>query len=78
MRLIIQVKEQTFSGHNDSVDQLCWHETNPDLLSTASGDKTMRVWDARIKKNIATVNTKGICVVKFFYYASSQPFVSHL
>ncbi|KZS14090.1 THO complex subunit 3 [Daphnia magna] len=53
------VKEQTFSGHNDSVDQLCWHETNPDLLSTASGDKTMRVWDARIKKNIATVNTKG-------------------
>ena len=55
----VQVKEQTFVGHNDSVDQLCWHESNPDLLSTASGDKTMRVWDARIKKSIATVNTKG-------------------
>lgn len=47
-------------GHNDSVDQLCWHETNPDLLSTASGDKTMRVWDARVKKSVATVNTKGM------------------
>lgn len=56
---MFQVKEQTFVGHNDSVDQLCWHETNPDLLSTASGDKTMRVWDARVKKSVATVNTKG-------------------
>jgi len=53
------VKDQTFSAHNDSVDQLCWHATHPDLLSTASGDKTVRVWDARMKKGIATVNTKG-------------------
>ncbi len=55
-------------GHNDSVDQLCWHETNPDLLSTASGDKTMRVWDARIKKSIATVNTKGIQTGDWYEY----------
>ncbi|TNM98611.1 hypothetical protein fugu_013175 [Takifugu bimaculatus] len=34
------VKENNYRGHSDSVDQLCWHPTNPDLFVTASGDKT--------------------------------------
>ncbi|KAJ8303591.1 hypothetical protein KUTeg_019987, partial [Tegillarca granosa] len=29
-------KDITFRGHGDSVDQLCWHPTNPDQLVTAS------------------------------------------
>lgn len=41
------------------MDQLCWHATQPDLLSTASGDKTVRIWDARASKCSAVVNTKG-------------------
>ncbi|XP_013406023.1 THO complex subunit 3 [Lingula anatina] len=52
-------KEHTFRGHGDSVDQLCWHPTHPELLVTASGDKTVRLWDARTSKTVATVNTKG-------------------
>lgn len=52
-------KDHTFRGHTDSVDQLCWHPTNPDVLATASGDKTVRLWDARSKKSVATINTKG-------------------
>uniref|UniRef100_A0A8W8IJ87 THO complex subunit 3 n=1 Tax=Magallana gigas TaxID=29159 RepID=A0A8W8IJ87_MAGGI len=32
------VKDCTFRGHSDSVDQLCWHPKNPDQLVTASGD----------------------------------------
>ena len=36
-------KEHVFKGHGDSVDQLTWHPTKPDLLATASGDKTVRV-----------------------------------
>lgn len=54
-----QVKENNYRGHGDSVDQLCWHPTNPDLFVTASGDKTIRIWDVRTNKCIATVNTKG-------------------
>lgn len=54
-----QVKENNYRGHGDSVDQLCWHPSNPDLFVTASGDKTIRIWDVRTTKCIATVNTKG-------------------
>uniref|UniRef100_A0A8D8UJR8 THO complex subunit 3 n=1 Tax=Cacopsylla melanoneura TaxID=428564 RepID=A0A8D8UJR8_9HEMI len=51
-------KEFIYRGHTGSVDQLCWHATNPDLLSTASGDKTVRIWDARTQKS-QTISTKG-------------------
>ncbi|XP_016113528.1 THO complex subunit 3-like [Sinocyclocheilus grahami] len=53
------VKENNYRGHGDSVDQLCWHPTNPDLFVTASGDKTIRIWDVRTTKCMATVSTKG-------------------
>ena len=39
-------------GHSDSVDQLCWHPSHQDLLATASGDKTIRIWDARGNYNL--------------------------
>jgi THO complex subunit 3 len=52
-------KEITFKGHGGSVDQLCWHQSHSDLLSTASGDKSVRIWDTRIQKCVATINTKG-------------------
>lgn len=57
--MLFQSKDVTFRGHGDSVDQLCWHPKHPDQLVTASGDKTIRLWDARTNKSIATVNTKG-------------------
>lgn len=44
-------KEGTFKGHTGSVDQISWHRTAPDLLSTASGDKTVRIWDVRYIEN---------------------------
>lgn len=52
-------KEHTFKGHGDSVDQLCWHPSNADQLATACLDKTVRIWDARSQKSVATVPTKG-------------------
>ena len=38
---------------------MVWHPTNPQLFATASGDKTVRVWDVRTGKAAATVATKG-------------------
>lgn len=55
----LQAKDNTYRGHTGSVDQLCWHATLPDLLSTASGDKTVRIWDVRAGKCSTTINTKG-------------------
>ncbi|XP_037949030.1 THO complex subunit 3-like [Teleopsis dalmanni] len=52
-------KDTTLRGHTASVDQLCWHAHHPDLLSTASGDKSVRIWDARAGRCSAVVNTKG-------------------
>ena len=52
-------KENTYRGHTGSVDQLCWHAFNADLLSTASGDKTVRIWDIRSGKCSSVTNTKG-------------------
>jgi THO complex subunit 3 len=52
-------KEHVFKGHTDSVDQLCWHPVNPDLLASASADKTVRIWDTKSNKPVTTINTKG-------------------
>ncbi|KAI5641031.1 THO complex subunit 3 [Phthorimaea operculella] len=53
------VQDFVFRGHTGSVDQLCWHASHPDLLSTASGDKSVRIWDTRSHKCAATIPTKG-------------------
>jgi len=54
------IRESNMKGHSDSVDQLCWHPSHSDLLVTASGDKTIRVWDARANgKCMEVVSTKG-------------------
>lgn len=42
-----KVKDIELKGHTDSVDQLCWDPKHAELIATASGDKTVRLWDAR-------------------------------
>ena len=69
---LTKVKDHTCRGHGDSVDQLCWHPTHPDLLVTAAGDKTVRMWDARAAKSVATVTTKG----EYFHHMASKTFPS--
>lgn len=44
-----KVKDLELKGHTDSVDQLCWDPKHADLIATASGDKTVRLWDVRSK-----------------------------
>lgn len=44
-----KIKDLELKGHTDSVDQLCWDPKHSDLVATASGDKSVRLWDARSK-----------------------------
>ncbi|KAM1276453.1 hypothetical protein ACFX13_029667 [Malus domestica] len=40
-----EAKDIELKGHTDSVDQLCWDPKHADLIATASGDKTVRLWE---------------------------------
>ena len=46
-------------GHTDSVDQLRWDPLQPEVLGTASGDRTVRIWDARTSKCASVIETRG-------------------
>ena len=46
-------------GHTDSVDQLRWDPKQPELLGTASGDRTVRIWDARSGMCVHAIETRG-------------------
>lgn len=52
-------RQQVLRGHGDSVDQLTWYPSHRDQLATASGDKTVRLWDARSARQSAAIATKG-------------------
>ena len=45
-----KAKDIELKGHTDSVDQLCWDLKHADLIATASGDKTVCLWDACSKR----------------------------
>ncbi|KAF8565507.1 hypothetical protein P879_01122 [Paragonimus westermani] len=52
-------KLHTFRGHNESVDQLCWHPSDNEVLATVGADGAVRLWDCRSKKDPVTAQLKG-------------------
>ena len=52
-------KDTELNGHQDSVEQLQWDPVNAEVLGTASGDKTVRIWDARTNKCAHAIETRG-------------------
>lgn len=52
-------QDLTFKGHSDEIDQLCWNPTNPNVLATASLDKTVKIWDVRYNDTCTTVKLKN-------------------
>nr|CAH8860556.1 unnamed protein product [Trichobilharzia regenti] len=53
------VKVHSFRGHNESVDQLCWHPSDNDIVATVGADGAVRLWDCRTKKDPITAQCKG-------------------
>ncbi|KAH8858051.1 THO complex subunit 3 [Schistosoma japonicum] len=52
-------KVHSFRGHNESVDQLCWHPSDNDIVATVGADGAIRLWDCRTKKDPITAQCKG-------------------
>ncbi|MFH4974420.1 hypothetical protein AB6A40_001129 [Gnathostoma spinigerum] len=46
-------------GHNDQVDQVAFHRTNPNLVASASCDHTIRIWDIRQTRTHTKLPTKA-------------------
>uniref|UniRef100_A0A915PJ16 Anaphase-promoting complex subunit 4 WD40 domain-containing protein n=1 Tax=Setaria digitata TaxID=48799 RepID=A0A915PJ16_9BILA len=46
-------------GHNEQVDQVSFHPSNPYLLASASADKSVRLWDIRQARTHTRLNTKA-------------------
>ncbi|VDM98363.1 unnamed protein product [Thelazia callipaeda] len=46
-------------GHNEQVDQVAFHPSNPYLLASASADKSVRLWDIRQARTHTRLNTKA-------------------
>ncbi|CAH8641459.1 unnamed protein product [Dicrocoelium dendriticum] len=52
-------KVHTFRGHSESVDQICWHPSDADVLSSVGADGAVRLWDCRSKRDPTTAQLKG-------------------
>ncbi|CAI5998145.1 unnamed protein product [Closterium sp. NIES-64] len=52
-------REVELRGHSESVDNLCWDPLHPDLLASASQDKSVRIWDTRSARCQQSVTLKG-------------------
>lgn len=45
--------------HTDQISALASHPTNPNVIATGALDKTVRLWDIRLKKCTSTIVTPG-------------------
>lgn len=46
-------------GHSDNVEHVSFHPTDPNILASASSDKSVNLWDTRTGKKTHSEKTKG-------------------
>ena len=52
-------KDKEFSkAHNENVEQLAWHPTEPFILASISKDGSLKIWDTKKKETIHHEKTK--------------------
>jgi peroxin-7 len=54
---------RTFAEHTYCVYSASWNPANADIFATASGDCTMKVWDARAPHSTLTVQAHNFEVL---------------
>ncbi|MCP9264182.1 WD domain, G-beta repeat protein [Dirofilaria immitis] len=52
-------------GHNEQVDQVAFHPSNPYLLASASADKSVRLWDIRqARTHTSILDSRNLKTIK--------------
>lgn len=59
------------NGHTGDIDQISWNPENPVLLATASIDRYVKIWDARLAEPIASVKFKNEIMTVCWSYNGS-------
>eukprot|EP01132_Coremiostelium_polycephalum_P005365 gene5365-6695_t len=67
----VKGKEIELKGHTDPIEQLAWSPVHPDILATASSDKTVKLWDIRSGKSTHSINTGGENINLTWYFDGS-------
>lgn len=55
----IPTTELSEKCHSAPVEQLGWHKSRPEILASASSDKTVALWDIGTKKCLSSVGSSG-------------------
>ena len=73
-----QGKELELKEHTDSVDGVSWSPTHPDLVATASADKSVRLWDLRGISTKSTSQSKRLACFLARVVSHRPPLVGNL
>ena len=70
-------REFSLKGHEDGVDQLSWHPSDPNILASASADKTLRLWDIRTQVlSYSFIFLKHLC--SLYCFGNAFNFLNYL